>query len=76
MPAEVYAQECKAKKQVNELRQMRQFYQKGNSEKTKAWVKEQQKKEPCFLRNKFGHWSQERPLRNRREAAEHLTKCK
>ena len=60
LPAEVYAQEYKAKKKVNELKQMRQFFQKGtNSEKTKAWVKEQQKKEPCFLCGKLGHWSQE-----------------
>ncbi|CAE7425559.1 psaC, partial [Symbiodinium necroappetens] len=44
MPAEVYAQEYKAKKKVNELKQMRQYFQRGNADKTKAWVKEQQKK--------------------------------
>ena len=65
MPAEVYAQEYKAKKKVNELKQMRQYFQRGNSEKTKAWVREQQKKEPCFLCDKLGHWSQECPLRQK-----------
>ena len=64
--AEIFAQEYKAKKRVNELKQMRQFFQKGtNPEKTRAWVKEQQKKEPCFLCDKLGHWSQECPLRKR-----------
>ena len=28
-------------------------------------MKEQQKKEPCFLCDKLGHWSQECPLRKR-----------
>ncbi|CAE7682647.1 RE2 [Symbiodinium necroappetens] len=65
-PAEIFAQEYKAKRRVNELKQMRQFFQKGsNQDKTRAWVKEQQKKEPCFLCNKLGHWSQECPLRKR-----------
>ena len=62
LPAEVYAQEYKAKKKVNEIKQMRQFYNK-NPERTKAWIKEQQKKELCFLCNKLQHWSQECPLR-------------
>ena len=66
LPAEVYAQEYKAKKKVNEIRQMRQFFQKGtNPDKTKAWVREQQKKEPCFLCGRLGHWSQECPDRAR-----------
>ncbi|CAE7326527.1 psaC [Symbiodinium sp. CCMP2456] len=66
LPAEVYAQEYKAKKKVNEIRQMRQFFQKGtNPDKTKAWVREQQKKEPCFLCGRLGHWSQECPNRAR-----------
>ena len=65
-PAEIFAQEYKAKKRGNELMQMRQFFQKGsNPEKTRAWVKEQQKKESCFLCNTLGHWSQECPLRKR-----------
>ena len=65
-PAEIFAQEYKAKRRVNELKQMRQFFQKGSHpDKTRAWVKEQQKKEPCFLCNKLGHWSQECPLRKR-----------
>ncbi|CAE7756515.1 RE2 [Symbiodinium sp. CCMP2456] len=65
-PAEIFAQEHRAKKRVNELKQMRQYFQKGtNGDRTKAWVKEQQKTEPCFLCQKLGHWSQECPLRKR-----------
>ena len=65
-PAEIYAQEYKAKKRVNEIKQMRQYFQKGSPpEKAKAWVREQQKKEPCFLCQKLGHWSQECPLRKK-----------
>ena len=44
MPDEVFAAEYKAKKRVNELKQMRQFFKNGQSDKTKTWVKEQQKK--------------------------------
>ena len=65
LPAEVYAQEYKAKRKVNEIKQMRQFFRKGGSDKAKAWIKEQQKKEPCFLCNKLGHWSQECPMRKK-----------
>ena len=64
IPAEVFAQEYKAKKKVNEIKQMRQYYRK-DPEKTKAWIKEQQKREPCFLCQKLGHWSQECPLRKK-----------
>ena len=65
-PAEIFAQEHRAKKRVNELKQMRQYFQKGtNGDRTKAWVKEQQRTEPCFLCQKLGHWSQECPLRKR-----------
>ena len=63
MPAEVYAQEYRAKKKINELKQMRQFFKGGHTDKTKQWVKEQQKKEPCFLCQKLGHWSRECPDR-------------
>ena len=42
----VYAQEYRAKKKINELKQMRQFFKGGNTEETKTWVKEQQTKEP------------------------------
>ena len=39
-PAEIFAQEHRAKKRVNELKQMRQFFQKGTSnDHTRAWVK-------------------------------------
>ena len=68
LPAEVYAQEYKAKKRVNEIKQMRQYYKK-DPEKTKAWIKEQQKREPCFLCQKLGHWSQECPLRQKKGAS-------
>ena len=40
-PAEIYAQEYKAKKRVNEIKQMRQYFQKGSPpEKAKAWIRE------------------------------------
>ncbi|CAE7216972.1 unnamed protein product [Symbiodinium sp. CCMP2592] len=48
IPAEVFAQEYKAKKKVNEIKQMRQYYRK-DPEKTKAWIKEQQKRAARML---------------------------
>ena len=63
MPAEVYAQEYRAKKKINELKQMRQFFKGGHTDKTKQWIKDQQKKEPCFICQKLGHWSRECPDR-------------
>ena len=63
MPAEVYAQEYRAKKKINELKQMRQFFKGGHTDKTKQWIRKQQKKEPCFLCQKLGHWSRECPER-------------
>ena len=65
LPAEVYAQEYKAKKRVNELKQMRQFFKKeGNQgDKARAWIKEQQKKEPCFICGRLGHWPKECPMK-------------
>ncbi|CAE7341218.1 RE2, partial [Symbiodinium sp. KB8] len=71
-PAEVFAQEYKARRKVNELKKMRQYFQKGsNQERTQAWVKEQQKREPCFLCQKLGHWSQECPLRKKGGSKSH-----
>eukprot|EP00439_Symbiodinium_sp_Y106_P022212 s3337_g2.t1 len=61
IPAEVFAQEYRVKKKVNEIKQMRQFYKKDPEK-----IKEQQKREPCFLCQKLGHWSQECPLRNKK----------
>ena len=42
---------------------MRQFFKGGHTEKTKQWIKDQQKKEPCFICQKLGHWSRECPDR-------------
>ncbi|CAE7202150.1 RE2, partial [Symbiodinium necroappetens] len=71
-PAEVFAQEYKARRKVNEPKKMRQYFQKGsNQERTQAWVKEQQKREPCFLCQKLGHWSQECPLRKKGGSKSH-----
>ena len=54
MPAEVYAQEYRVMKKINELKQMRLFCKCGNMEKTKQRTREKQKKEAGFLCQNLG----------------------
>ena len=61
---EAFGLQFKAKHKIAEVRKLRQYYKKPDSEDKRRALAERMKVNPCHTCSQFGHWSRECPQRN------------
>ena len=61
---EAFGMQFKAKQKIAEVRKLRQYYRKPDSEAKRRALAERMKVNPCHTCGQFGHWSRECPQRH------------